>query len=84
MLLRGYEVSIGNNNGKEIDFIATKHNEVNYYQVCYSLNEENLDREFGAFSNINDNFPKYVISMDELDFSQNGIIHKNIIDWLLN
>lgn len=84
LLLRGYEVSIGNNNGKEIDFIATKHNEVNYYQVCYSLNEENLDREFGAFSNINDNFPKYVISMDELDFTQNGIIHKNIIDWLLN
>ena len=84
LLLRGYEVSIGNNNGKEIDFIATKYNEVNYYQVCYSLNEENLDREFGAFSNINDNFPKYVISMDELDFTQNGIIHKNIIDWLLN
>ena len=42
-----------------------------------------MDREFGAFKNIEDNYPKYVLSMDKFDFSQNGIIHKNVIDWLL-
>lgn len=84
LIYRGYDVNIGNNNGKEIDFVATKYKNREYYQVCYSLNEENIDREFGAFNGIEDNYPKYVISMDDLDFSQNGIIHKNIIDWLLN
>lgn len=83
LIYRGYDVNIGNNNGKEIDFVATKYGNREYYQVCYSLNDENIDREFGAFNGIEDNYPKYVISMDDLDFSQNGIIHKNIIDWLL-
>ena len=84
LVYRGYNVSIGNNNGKEIDFVAVKHNLIEYYQVSYSLqNEETLEREFGAYKNIDDNFPKYVISTDKLDYSQNGIIHKNIIDWLL-
>lgn len=84
LVLRGYNVSIGNNNGKEIDFIATKHNQKEYYQVAYELsNSETEKREFGAYVNIEDNYPKYVISTDKLDYSQNGIIHKNIIDWLL-
>ena len=57
---------------------------IEYYQVTYSLqNEETEEREFGAYKNIEDNYPKYVISTDTLDYSQNGIIHKNIIDWLL-
>ena len=82
---RGYEVSIGNNDGREIDFVATKHNIKEYYQVAYALSDENTEqREFRAFDNINDNYPKYVISTDKLDYSQNGIIHKNIIDWLLS
>ena len=81
---RGYNVSIGNNNGKEIDFIATKHNQKEYYQVAFTLAEKTCEeREFGAYDNIDDNYPKYVISTDKLDYSQNGIIHKNIIDWLL-
>ena len=42
-----------------------------------------IEREFGAFKEIRDNYPKYVLTMDKLDFSQNGIIHKNVIDWLL-
>lgn len=84
LIYRGYDVSIGNNNGKEIDFVATKYNQKEYYQVCYYLTDENVvEREFGAFQGIDDNYPKYVLSMDELDFSQNGIIHKNIINWLL-
>ncbi len=84
LVFRGYNVSVGNNNGQEIDFIATKHNQKEYYQVAFTLsNEETEEREFGAFANIQDNYPKYVISTDKLDYSQNGIIHKNIIDWLL-
>ncbi len=84
LIFRGYNVSIGNNDGKEIDFIATKHNQKEYYQVTFELsNKETEEREFGAYNNILDNYPKYVISTDKLDYSQNGIIHKNIIDWLL-
>ena len=84
LVLRGYQVSIGNNNGRVIDFIAIKHNQKEYYQVCFDLSSElTVEREFNAFHNITDNYPKYVISNDKLDYSQNGIIHKNIIDWLL-
>ena len=43
-----------------------------------------INREFNAYNNIADNYPKYVISMDKFDMSQNGIIHKNIIDWLID
>ena len=84
LIYRGYDVSIGNNNGREIDFIATKHNQKKYYQVTYELSNKSTEmREFGAYDNIDDNYPKYVISTDKLDYSQNGIIHKNIIEWLL-
>ena len=84
LVARGYNVSIGNNNGREIDFIAVRHNELEYYQVCFTLAEESTkEREFGAYENIQDNYPKYIISMDKLDYSWKGIIHKNIIDWLL-
>lgn len=83
LVYRGYDVSVGNNNGKEIDFVATKYDKKVYYQVAYILADENIiNRDFNA-DNINDNYPKYVLSMDKYDMSQNGIIHKNIIDWLL-
>ncbi|KID49899.1 hypothetical protein C095_03720 [Fusobacterium necrophorum subsp. funduliforme B35] len=45
--------------------------------------EETRKREFSVYSSIKDNFPKYVLSMDNINFTQNGIIHKNIIDFLL-
>lgn len=81
---RGYDVRIGNLDNGEIDFIATKYNIKEYYQVCYYLLDDKIvSREFGVYNDIQDNYPKYVISMDKNDFSQNGIIHKNIIDWLL-
>lgn len=83
LLSRDYDVKIGNLDSAEIDFIATKFNEKIYIQVAYLLADDNvINREFGAYDGINDNYPKYVISMDKFDFSQNGIIHKNIIDWL--
>ena len=85
LINRGYTVYTGKNDEKEIDFIATKANEKIYFQVAYILADEKaVEREFGAYSGIDDNFPKYVLTLDKFDFSQNGIIHKNVIDWLLD
>lgn len=85
LLFRGYDVYIGNLENAEIDFIATKFNEKLYFQVAYILADEKVvEREFEAYKGIEDNYPKYVLSMDKVDFSENGIIHKNVIDWLLN
>lgn len=85
LIARGYNVNIGNTDNGEIDFIATKYEEKIYIQVAYLLSDDNvIQREFGAYEKILDNYPKYVLSMDKFDFSENGIIHKNIIDWLLN
>jgi len=84
LISRGYNVNIGNTDNGEIDFVATRFDEKIYIQVAYILTDESVvNREFGAYKKIDDNYPKYVISMDKFDFSQNGIIHKNIIDWLL-
>ncbi len=85
LVARGYEVYIGKLNPGEIDFIASKSGERKYFQVAYLLSDNKVEeREFGALRKIEDNYPKYVISLDKTDFSQNGIIHKNIIDWLLD
>lgn len=84
LLQRGYDVYIGKTKEGEIDFIATNTEEKAYFQVAYLLEEPKTEaREFGAYQEINDNYPKYVLSLDKVNFSQNGIIHKNIIDWLL-
>ena len=45
--------------------------------------EKTEAREFGAYNNVDDNYPKYVLSMDEFDMSRNGIIHMNIREFLL-
>lgn len=84
LLERGYDVYIGKTKNGEIDFIATNTEEKLYFQVAYSLeNDKVQEREFGAFKEIEDNCPKYVLSLDRTDFSRDVIIHKNIIDWLL-
>lgn len=83
LLRRGYDVKIGIINDKEIDFICKKDKEKIYIQVTYLLKgDETIEREFSGLSQINDNFDKYVLSMDKLDFSGNGIKHRNIIDFL--
>lgn len=85
LLSRGYEIKVGRVNDKEIDFIALKENKKEYYQISYLLEtEDTRKREFGVYEKVSDNYPKYVLSMDKIDFSQNGIIHLNIIDFLLN
>lgn len=84
LINRGYEVLVGKSDSSEIDFIASYFDEKIYVQVAYILADDDvIEREFGAFKEIQDNYPKYVLTMDKLDFSQNGIIHKNVINWLL-
>lgn len=84
LLIRGYDVYIGKTKEGEIDFIATNNDEKLYFQVVYLLDQPKTEeREFGAYKDVNDNCPKYVLSLDKVDFSKDGIIHKNIIDWLL-
>ena len=84
LVSRGYDVKVGNLEKAEIDFIATRFKEKIYIQVAYILADDKvIDREFGAYKGIEDNYPKYVLTMDKFDFSQDGIIHKNVIDWLL-
>ena len=84
LVSRGYEVKIGKLKDREIDFIAQKNDRIFYYQVAYMLTDEKTrEREFGVYKSIEDNFPKYVLSMDHFDFGRDGVIHKNIIDFLL-
>ena len=81
---RGYAVTIGKLGEKEIDFVANKGKDRLYVQVAYILgSEETILREFGVFEGVGDNYPKYVLSMDEFDMSRNGIKHYNIRDFLL-
>lgn len=84
LLRRGYEVTVGRTGDKEIDFVCHKRDEKLYVQVAYLLaSDETIQREFGAYDTIRDNFPKYVVSLDEFDMSRNGIKHRNIRDFLL-
>lgn len=84
LLRRNFKVFVGKKGDTEIDFIAEKQGKKIYVQVAYLLaSEETVKREFSVFNSVKDSFPKYVVSMDDFDFSQNGIIHKNIKDFLL-
>ena len=84
LLRRGYTVTVGKSGDKEVDFVCAKRDEKIYVQVTYLLaSEETIRREFGVYDTIPDNFPKYVLSLDEFDMSRNGIRHRNIRDFLL-
>jgi hypothetical protein len=80
----GYDVYVGKLGTKEIDFIATRSSEKIYIQVAYLLAEKStIEREFNPLEAIPDNYPKMVLSLDPVNRSRNGIIHMNIIDYLL-
>ena len=85
LINRNYEVYIGKTKNDEIDFLVKKDGLIKYIQVSYELygNDSAIEREFGAYKYIDDNYPKYVISLDKIDLSRNGIIHLNLIDFLL-
>ena len=84
LLRRGYTVTVGKVGDKEIDFVCEQQGQKLYIQVAYLLaSEETIQREFGVYSRIRDNFPKYVVTLDEFDMSRDGIKHCNIRDFLL-
>lgn len=85
LIAKGYEVYIGKTRKGEVDFIATRDKDFKYIQVCcYLSSEDTINREFSAYDCIKDNYPKYVISMDKMDFSRDGIKHLNVIEFLLS
>lgn len=85
LLIREYEVYVGKTKKGEIDFVAIKDGVTKYIQVAFSLTDENtLEREFSAFDVISDNYPRYVISLYNEDYSKDGIKHINLIDFLMN
>ena len=84
LLTRGYTVFAGKTYKGEIDFVVIKGGKKCLIQVSYLMPTESIiQREFGAYSRITDASPKYVMSLDKIDMSHDGIIHLNIIDFLL-
>ena len=80
LLRKGYNIRVGKVDNLEIDFVCTKGNEKLYIQVAYLLaSHETIEREFSSLEKINDNYPKYVISMDEFDMSRNRFLNETII-----
>ncbi|WP_243116998.1 DUF4143 domain-containing protein [Natranaerovirga hydrolytica] len=85
LIRRGYEVTIGKIGSLEVDFVATKTNQKIYYQVSATiLDEKTRERELRPLESISDNYPKYILTMDQIisnDYS--GIKVQNILDFLL-
>ncbi|MDR1177594.1 MAG: ATP-binding protein [Spirochaetaceae bacterium] len=81
---RLYDVYVGILENSEIDFIAVKGNEKAYFQVCYKISRDSIEREFGNLLKIKDQYPKYVVSLDE-DWTSNvdGVRHVYLADFLL-
>ena len=84
LLRRGWKVSVGRVQAKEIDFVAERGDDKCYYQVAYLMPDEKVrKREFGAFEGLKDGFSRFVVSMDPVDMSSNGVRHLNVCDFLL-
>lgn len=86
LLSRGYKVYVGKLWNKEVDFVADKGEERIYIQVAYLLaNDDTIEREFGNLKAIDNNFPKYVVTMDEYPCGQDypGIRQMHLLDFLM-
>ena len=84
LLRRGYVVTVGKVGDKEVDFICESQGNRLYIQVAYLLaSEETIQQEFGVYERVRDNYPKYVLTLDEFNMSRDGIKHRNIRDFLL-
>ncbi len=84
LIYMGYEVYVYNNNGKEIDFMATKGTKQYYVQVAYSVAEDKAyQREFQAFKNIDNLSQKIIITNDEIDYSTSVVRHIKLKDFLM-
>lgn len=86
LLRRGGEIYIGKTGNKEVDFVVkSPSGDLSYYQVAYSVaTEETLTRELSPLRQIDDNYPKYLITLDQASFDNNGIRHLNALDFLMN
>lgn len=89
LLRRGYDVYIGKYDDLEVDFVAKKPENTEYYQVALTTRSEDdnkiLERELAPLKKINDNYPKYILTLDEdLDADFDGIKKINALDWLLD
>jgi predicted AAA+ superfamily ATPase len=84
LLRRGYSVTVGKGENCEVDFVAQKQGQKAYYQVAYLLaSQDTIEREFKPLSAIHDNYPKYILSLDTVDFSRDGIVQRSIPAWLM-
>jgi len=84
LIYMGYEVYVYNNNGKEIDFLASKGTKQYYVQVAYSVAEEKAyQREFNAFNNIDNLSQKIIITNDDIDYSTSVVKHIKLKDFLM-
>ena len=84
----GYKISVYNNNGREIDFLAEKGNYRYFIQVAYSVAEENTEentyqREMSAFKGLSQLDSKILITNDEVDYSTSNVRHIRLRDFLL-
>lgn len=85
LLRRGYTISIGKVDDMEIDFVAVAGSDIVYYQVAASvLDPETFRREITPLKKVSDNYPKYILSLDELPMNDEGIKQINLIDFLLD
>ena len=84
LIRRGYNVSIGKVGELEVDFVAERSGEIEYYQVSATvMSEDTFNREIAPLKRIRDNYPKYIITMDEMPMDEDGIKIVNVIDFLL-
>lgn len=86
LMRRGYDVYVGDIDKGEVDFVAIKNNQTEYYQIsATTLNPDTLARELAPLQSVQDNYPKYLLTLDELfgEANYNGIQKKNLIKWLL-
>ena len=80
---KGFRVSVGKMGTLEVDFVASKDEEVLYVQVCYQLTPENLEREIAPLKQIKDNYPKLVLTLSDLMTGDiEGIKVRNLVDFL--
>lgn len=83
LISRGYKVYVGKTRKGEIDFVVMQGDGRCYIQVAYLMqDEETVEREFGAFAQIDDSYPKYVVSMDPITQNLNGVHHLRLIEFL--
>ncbi len=86
LLRRGYKIWTGTLRNGEIDFIVkSSFGEIEYFQVAWEIsNEETKKREFAPLETVKDNYPKFLLTTENFTQNKDGIVHKNVFEWLLD